>query len=46
MPFGMRLAQLLAEAARGGARPAALAPFRLDRPTLKKIGATPFDKTT
>jgi glycine/D-amino acid oxidase-like deaminating enzyme len=34
MPFGMRLGQLLAEAAVSGAKPEALAPFRLDRPTL------------
>jgi gamma-glutamylputrescine oxidase len=34
MPFGMRLGQLLAEAALGGVRPAGLEPFRLDRPTL------------
>ncbi len=34
MPFGMRLGQLLAEVATTGVRPAALAPFRLDRPTL------------
>jgi gamma-glutamylputrescine oxidase len=33
MPFGMRLGQLLAQAAVDGT-PAALAPFRLDRPTL------------
>ncbi len=35
MPFGMRLGQLLAEAAMNNARPEALAPFRLDRPTLR-----------
>ena len=34
MTFGMRLGQLLAEAATSGRSPAALAPFRLDRPTL------------
>jgi gamma-glutamylputrescine oxidase len=34
MPFGMRLGQLLAQAAMEGAPPPALAPFRLDRPTL------------
>jgi gamma-glutamylputrescine oxidase len=34
MPFGMRLGQLLAQAAAGGAPPAALTPFRLDRSTL------------
>jgi glycine/D-amino acid oxidase-like deaminating enzyme len=34
MPFGMRLGQLLAEAATSGTKPEALAPFRLDRPTL------------
>ena len=31
MPFGMRLGQLLAEAAAGGTPPAALTPFRIDR---------------
>ncbi len=36
MPFGMRLGQLLAQAAAGGAPPAALTPFRLDRSTLQK----------
>jgi gamma-glutamylputrescine oxidase len=36
MPFGMRLGQLLAQAAFDGAPPAALAPFRLDRATLQK----------
>jgi glycine/D-amino acid oxidase-like deaminating enzyme len=35
MPFGMRFGQLLAEAATSGAKPDALAPFRLDRPTLR-----------
>lgn len=35
MPFGMRLGQLLAEAITQGTAPAALAPFRLDRPTLR-----------
>ena len=35
MPFGMRLGQLLAEAATSAAKPEALAPFRLDRPTLR-----------
>jgi gamma-glutamylputrescine oxidase len=34
MPFGMRLGQLLAEAAATGARPAELEPLRIDRPTL------------
>ena len=34
MPFGMRLGQLLAQAATSKERPAALTPFRLDRPTL------------
>jgi gamma-glutamylputrescine oxidase len=34
MPFGMRLGQLLAEAATTGARPKALHSLRLDRPTL------------
>ena len=36
MPFGMRLGQLLAEAAATGARPAELAPLRIDRPTLTR----------
>ena len=36
MPFGLPLGKLLAEAATGGAKPDALAPFRLDRPTLKQ----------
>lgn len=35
MPFGMRFGQLLAEAALTGATPAALAPFRVSRPTLQ-----------
>lgn len=35
MPFGLPLGQLLAEAAAGGRAPADLAPFRLDRPTLR-----------
>ncbi|MCS6939105.1 MAG: FAD-binding oxidoreductase [Roseiflexus sp.] len=35
MPFGMRFGQLLAEAALTGATPAALAPFRVTRPTLQ-----------
>jgi glycine/D-amino acid oxidase-like deaminating enzyme len=34
MPFGMRVGQLLAEAAHTGSTPAALMPLRLDRPTL------------
>ena len=34
MPFGMRLGQLLAQAAVNGSPPAALTPFRIDRPTL------------
>jgi glycine/D-amino acid oxidase-like deaminating enzyme len=34
MPFGLRLGQLLAQAATSGARPAELEPFQLDRPTL------------
>jgi len=34
MPFGMRLGQLLAQAAADGAPPTALTPFRLDRATL------------
>jgi gamma-glutamylputrescine oxidase len=36
MPFGMRLGQLLAEAATSGEKPEALTPFRLDRPTLAR----------
>ena len=36
MPFGMRLGLLLAQAATATQRPAALAPFRLDRPTLTR----------
>ena len=36
MPFGMRLGQLLAQAAVDGIPPAALKPFRLDRPTLPR----------
>ena len=39
MPYGPRLGQLLAEAATTGTTPAALAPLRLDRPTLKPISA-------
>lgn len=35
MPFGMRFGQLLAEAALSRATPAALAPFRVTRPTLR-----------
>jgi gamma-glutamylputrescine oxidase len=35
MPFGMRLGQLLAEAATSGTKPEALLPFRLDRPSLR-----------
>ncbi len=34
MPFGMRLGQLLAQAASSGITPAELAPLRLNRPTL------------
>jgi glycine/D-amino acid oxidase-like deaminating enzyme len=34
MPFGLRIGQLLAEAAIQNERPAALGPFRLGRPTL------------
>ena len=34
MPFGIRLGQLLAEALTSGTWPAALRPFRLERPTL------------
>jgi glycine/D-amino acid oxidase-like deaminating enzyme len=37
MPFGMRLGQLLAEAAMSGEKPEALAPFRLDRSTLTHV---------
>ncbi len=40
MPFGLRLGQLLAEAATCGRPPAALAPLRLDRPTLARHRAT------
>lgn len=36
MPFGMRLGQLLAEAAATGEAPPALRPLRLDRPTLDR----------
>jgi glycine/D-amino acid oxidase-like deaminating enzyme len=36
MPFGVRFGQLLAEAAVSNIIPAALKPYRLDRPTLKK----------
>jgi glycine/D-amino acid oxidase-like deaminating enzyme len=35
MPFGMRLGQLLAQAAASGAPPARLAPFRIERITLQ-----------
>jgi gamma-glutamylputrescine oxidase len=35
MPFGLRLGQLLAQAAVGGPPPAELTPFRLDRATLQ-----------
>lgn len=35
MPFGARLGQLLAEAVTSGETPDALAPLRLDRPTLR-----------
>jgi gamma-glutamylputrescine oxidase len=35
MPFGLRLGQLLAEAATSGTAPETLAPLRLDRPTLR-----------
>jgi glycine/D-amino acid oxidase-like deaminating enzyme len=41
MPFGMRLGQLLAQAATSGEKPAALAPFRLDRPTLRGYSNEP-----
>jgi gamma-glutamylputrescine oxidase len=36
MPFGMRLGQLLAQAAIEGSPPAALTPLRIDRPSLQK----------
>ena len=36
MPFGMRLGQLLAQAATSRERPTALAPFRLDRVMSKE----------
>jgi glycine/D-amino acid oxidase-like deaminating enzyme len=36
MPFGMRMGQLLAQAAVDGAPPAALTPFRLDRASLPR----------
>jgi glycine/D-amino acid oxidase-like deaminating enzyme len=36
MPFGMRVGQLLAEAAHTGTKPDALLPLRLDRPTLAR----------
>lgn len=36
MPFAMRMGQLLAEAAVQGAAPAGLAPFRIDRATLRR----------
>jgi gamma-glutamylputrescine oxidase len=36
MPFGMRLGQLLAQAAIDGSPPAALTPLRIDRPSLQK----------
>ena len=39
MPFGMRLGQLLAEAALSGEAPAALAPLRRDRPSLQENAA-------
>ncbi len=38
MPFGLILGRFLAEAATGGAAPGALAPLRLDRPTLAGRG--------
>lgn len=37
MPYGPRLGQLLAEAAATGVTPAALAPLRVDRPTLSPL---------
>lgn len=36
MPFGLRFGQLLATAAMDGSLPAALQPFRLDRPSLRR----------
>ncbi len=39
MPFGPRVGQLLAEAAMTGSTPEALAPLRIDRPTLERFGA-------
>ena len=39
MPFGPRLGQLLAEAATSGSTPEALAPLRIDRPTLGPFGS-------
>lgn len=36
MPFAMRFGQLLAAAATSRILPAALSPFRLDRPSLEK----------
>ncbi len=39
MPFGPRVGQLLAEAATTGSTPEALAPLRVDRPTLAQFGA-------
>lgn len=39
MPFGLVLGRLLAEAALGGARPPALHPLRLGRPTLRREAA-------
>jgi glycine/D-amino acid oxidase-like deaminating enzyme len=38
MPFGPRIGQLLAEAAISGTTPEALAPLRIDRPTLTPFG--------
>lgn len=37
MPFGPRLGELLAEAATSGVTPEALAPMRIDRPTLGRF---------
>ena len=39
MPFGPRVGQLLAEAATSGVTPPALAPLRIDRPTLQPLTA-------
>jgi glycine/D-amino acid oxidase-like deaminating enzyme len=39
MPFGPRIGQLLAEATTTGTTPEALAPLRIDRPTLTPFGS-------